>query len=314
MKGLLGWIGNGNGAIQAAEVQSQPRVTPEDVDKLLRYFPIGTRLQYYPEFSESIRFDTLILAYALDEILVYANSSISFSQAEGETELLFATEKGEQRTSNLESFHFLIPRVTRSEVHYSSTAEEASVQRPVNDFTRGNTITLINKMTNGKVSQIDTAVARNVVLAEGCYAKQHAVYLQPSPETFELCDKREFTRIYTNIPASLAEAPESEAHPCKIVDYSEGYFRVDMANRDPLWTKLSKGSQIFVIFDLPHKSSVITLQAMVQRIQGDQIALKLTSILRGKQFKDLDFIDKLELKASFLEHPVTPKSCSGESS
>jgi hypothetical protein len=313
MKGLFSWIGSSNEGTQATEVQLQSSVTPEDVGKFLKYFPIGTRVQYYPEFSENIRFDTFILAYAIDETLVFANSSISFSRAEGESKLLITTESGEQRTSNFESFHFLVPRVTRSEIHYSGTAEDASVQRPVNDFTRGNTITLINKMRNGKVSRIDTAVTRSAVLTEGCYAKRHAAYLQPSPETFEMCDKREFSRIYTNIPASLTEAPESEARSCMIIDYSEGYLRVDLAHGDPLWTKISKGNQIFVSFDLPHKSEAILMQATAMRIQGDQIVLKLTSILRGKQFKDLDFIDKLELKASFLEHPATPKPSSSES-
>jgi len=312
MKGLFSWIGNGNGGTRAAEVQQQPHVTLEDVDKFLKYFPIGTRLQYYPEFSENIRYDTFILAYAFDEILVYANSSVSVSQAEGASEFLLLTESGEQRISNLDNFHFLVPRITRSEIHYGGTAEDASVQRPVNDFIRGNTVTLINKMVNGKVARIDTAVTRGAVLTEGYYAKRHAAYVQPYTKTFELCNKREFARIYTNIPASLAGAPESEAHLCKIVDYSEGYLRVDLAQHDPLWTQLSKGSQIYVSFDLPHKSCVIMMQAIALRIQGDQIVLKLTSILRGKQFKELDFIDKLELKASFLDHPATPKPSSGE--
>jgi hypothetical protein len=312
MKGLFSWGGNSNGDKRAAEVQLQPRVTLETVAKFLMYFPIGTRLQYYPAFSENIRFDTFILAYVIDEIPVYANSSVSFPEAEGESELLLTTESGEQRTSNLDSFHFLIPRVTRSEIHYSGTAEDTSVQRPVNDFARGNTITLINKMTNGIVSRIDTAVTRSAVLTEGCYAKRHAVYLQPSPETFEMCDKREFARIYTNIPTNLAEARESEAHLCKILDYSEGYMRVGLDRSDPLWTKLSKGSPIFVSLDLPHKSCAIMMQAMVLRIQGDQIILKLTSILRGRQFKELDFIDKLELKASLIEHTATQKLSSSE--
>ena len=313
MKGLFSWIGSSNGDARATEAQPQSSVTPEDVVKYLKYFPIGTRLQYYPEFSENIRFDTFILAYAFDEILVYANSSISFSKAENESKLLITMETGEQQTSDLDSFHFIVPRVTRSEIHYSGSAGDDSVQRPINDFTRGNTITLINKMMNGKVSRMDTAVTRSAVLTGGCYAKRHAAYLQPSPETFEMFDKREYARVYTNIPASLAEAPGSETHSCMIVDYSEGYLRVYLDHCDPLWTNLSRGSQMIVSFDLPHKSEAIMLKATALRIQGDQIVFKLTSILRGKQFKELDFIDKLELKASFLEHPSTPKTSSGES-
>jgi hypothetical protein len=312
MKGLFGWIGKSNGATQAVEVQPQSRITIADVEKLLRCFPIGVRLKYYPEYSESVKFDTLILAYVFDETLVYSNNSISFPKGEGESEILLATEGGEQRISNLDGFHFLVPRITRIELDYKGD-EEVSAQKPINDFARGNTITLVNKMLNGKVPQIDTTVTRVTVLADGCYAKRQVAYLQPSPETFAMSDKREFVRIYVNIPARLYETPESESHACTILDYSEGFLRVDLAAHDPLWDNLSKKSQIFISVDLQLQSQIIMMQASVRRIQGDQVLLALTHILKGQQFKELDSIDKLELKASIFDHLAIQKPCSKES-
>ena len=155
MNRLLSWKNKSSDGTQAREIQEESRMSMDNVREYLRYFPLGTRLQYYPEYEKNIQLDTVMLAYRLDGILVYNNRDLRFSQAEENQELLFKTESGERVVSNIESFRFVVPKSHRTLVDYTGATEPSSekkfTERTVNDFRIGNTITLLNKGTKGKM-------------------------------------------------------------------------------------------------------------------------------------------------------------------
>lgn len=309
MKRILGWLGVGGVGAPDAEEVSGRRITPAQVGEFLRLFPIGTRLRYYPEYQKNSHFDSVILAYRLDGALVYSSHALRLSEAGGRPELHLGTQGAKQRITELGRFHFVVPHSARTELDYSAgvtgASDERLAERPANDFLRGNTITLLSKGANGKVPQIDTTVTRVAVLPDGFYANRRVAFLEPSPETLTLRDQREFPRIYTAVPASLAEAPETDAHACTIRDFSERFLRVDLAAGDPFWEGLADGKRIFVTVGLPHQSRVLVLRAAVHRRDGDHAVLALTGILKDRRFETLDLIDELDLKTSLLHHPAT---------
>ncbi len=311
---VMSWARKSNGEAQAAVAQQQPRITLEHLTEFLRYFPIGTRLQYYPEYEKNIHLDTVILAYKLNGILVYSNETIRVSQEEENSGLLVTTENGECQISNLDSFHFVVPKGSRILVDYTKAATEGSenqlTERAANDFRIGNTITLINKGTNGKIHDMDTTITRVTLLTEGYYAKRHVAYLQPIPESLATHSTREFVRIYTDIPASLTEVPDGEAHPCTILDFSERALRLKLAEGDRFFAGLLTGKSVFISFALPPASRVLLLQATILRKQESTVVLSLTGMLKGRRFEKLDLIDEVELKASILQRSASQSLCS----
>lgn len=316
MKRILNWFGKAGGE-PAPAPPALPRVTVEQIGDFQRHFPIGARVRYYPEYQKNILLDSVILAYALDGALVYANHALRSGRPGEGAGLVLDSPTGARRIAQVDRFHFVIPQTTRTELDYPNGAPaggpERLAERPVNDFVRGNTITLFNKGDNGKVPHLETTVARITTLTEGYYANRRVALLQPEPETFTYLDQREFPRIYTAIPAALGESPDGEPHPCTIRDFSERFVRVDLATDDSLRADLAEGRRLFLTVPLPHQDRAFVLRATVHRLGEAETVLALTGILKARRFENLDLVDELDLKTSLLHHPATQPFCSTES-
>jgi hypothetical protein len=311
VKRILGWRSKSLAEAHAVETQQELSTRIDNINELLKYFSIGSRLQYYIEFNKNIQLDTIILSYRLDGVLLYKNGSIRLPKEEGNSDLLFVTEEGEQRISDLDSFRFVVPKCSRILIDYTNV--DASIpgqnltERLANDFRVGNTITLINKGIKGKMFSVDTTVAQVAMLNEGCYVNQNVACLQPLLETFAAPSTREFVRIYTNIQASLADSPGAEDHACTILDFSGKFLRAGLASGDNFGANILKGKSLFISITLP-QSRTFLLQATVFSKRGDHVILSLDRVMKGHRFENLNMIDELELKANILQHPTTQQN------
>jgi hypothetical protein len=178
----------------------------------------------------------------------------------------------------------------------------------VNDFQRGNAITLFNKGANGKVPHVDTTVARVVLLQGGYYANRKVALLEPDPDTLVSLDQRFYHRVYTKIPATVAETQETEPHDCWIRDFSERFVRIQIRQSEEFLASLRDGDRVLLSIDLEHESRAFVVKGSVHRKGKDDLVLALSSILKEGRFQDLDLIDELDLKTTLLHHPETQRT------
>jgi hypothetical protein len=308
-------MGSKGGEGAAAEVV-EPLLRVEQIGEFLRHFPVGARVHYYPEYQKKAKFDTIVLGYGVNGETFFSHQSLRIRRAGGAARLFAQTETGSVEVPRVDHFHFIVPHQERRELDYSaagaSSSAEAMTESVVNDFRRGNTITLINKGSGGKVPHIDAVVARVLDLRTGVFANRRVVFLEPDPGSLEFLDQRHYHRVHTRIPAVLAEDPKGEKYACSILDFSERHLRLELPPDSPLRGGTREGSRLFLIIDFQHRAQRVVLKAAAQRVTAEGLVVALQSIYKDKRFHTLDLIDELDLKTSLLHHPTTLKILHGE--
>ena len=302
--GIFDWLGiRRDPKAETSESGRAPRLSPAQVAEIVEYFPVGSRLSYYPEFRKATRLDTLILGFGFDQRLVFSSREIQIEADGCGPEIAICGEAGRECLPGVDSLQILIPFSHRSEVDYpkASSGEQARfTEKVVNDFQRGNTITLFNKGANGKVPHLDTTVARVVVLEGGYFANRKAVMLEPDVESFQLLDQRLYHRVYAQIPASLSVAPEADEELCVIEDFSEKFVRVGLGMGLPQRERFREGERLFLRVKVGPGANSLVHRTVVHRVGEDHLVLSLAAVLKDKRFQPMSLIDEFEFKSALL--------------
>lgn len=304
MKGVLRWISRSE---EQEEAPKQKQVSLERVEEFVRYFSIGTRLRYTPEFQVSTKIESLVLGYRINGIMIFEAHSMRFSLQQGALTLTLRTDRGTETLTTVDEFCFILPHQYRSEVDFGSTFGDGdtSKEKKVNDFRRGASIRLMNKGFDGKVPSVETVVMQTLGITQGIYSNLRVVLLAPDPDSFLLMDQRIFHRIYTHIPATMAVDVNGPRYKCTLLDFSERYIRLNMDESQQFSGSLREGSKLFVIIDGDASGQTILLGGQVYRKRQFNCILALTHMLKDKRLQRIDPIDELELKTRLLHHPKT---------
>jgi hypothetical protein len=307
LKRIMNWLGKG-GSPAATPVEAPPGIPLGTVAEFLRHFPIGTRLHYFPEYQRNMKLDTLVLGYDIDGRQMYSGHAVGLDLG-APAALTLATAPGrEERVATVERFRFLVPFKSRSEMDYGAGREESFTEKTVNDFKRGNTITLVNKGAGGKVAYLDCSVARVVDLRDGVYANRRVALLEPDAESFQFLDQRQYRRVYTCLPASLGPEPDAAGTPCSVQDFSDRYLRLEADATQGWLSTLREGERLFLTIHVPGRPEPFRLAATLHRRGSSYLVLALTAISKNRRFQQMDLMDELDLKTSLLHHPETQRS------
>lgn len=302
MKGIFRWISGDD----EKDLHSK-HVEMSRVEEFVRFFPIGMRLRYSPEFQVSTKIESLVLGYRINGILIFETHAMRFDFKDGVLTLSLRTERGMEVFSSVEDFCFVLPHQYRSEVDFGSTFGDGdqAKEKKVNDFRRGGAIRLMNKGCDGKVPSVETTVIQTQGITQGIYSNLRVVLLMPDPESFQLMDQRVFHRVYTQIPATVATDVNGPRFKCTLLDFSERYLRLNMEDLKLLASGLKEGSKLFVIIEGDNASSPILMGGQVYKKRDNNCILALTHVLKDKRLQRIDPIDELELKTRLLHHPKT---------
>lgn len=304
MKSVLKWISS----IGDDEPEPQPKAfTIERVEEYIRFFPIGTRIRYSPEFQISTKIESLILGYRINGYIVFEAHALRFNVKEGALALLLRTERGMDEITVVSDFCFILPHQYRSEVDFGADFgdQELMREKKVNDFRRGGMLRLMNKGLDGKVPSVDATVLMTLGVAQGVYANTRVVLLVPDEDSFLLMDQRVFHRVYTHIPATVAVDVSGPRYQCTLLDFSERYLRLSMDDSPKFAAGLRESAKIFVLIEGDQPSQTILLGGQVYRKRGANCVIALTHILKDNRLQRIDPLDELELKTKLLHHPKT---------
>lgn len=294
---------NKGGDSEDASAPGQP-VSLSKLIELIRYFPLGEKLRYYPEYQKESALETIILGYGINDLFIFSPLGIRHQQDDDQISLHVLNDGEDRPVKKVEKFSLLIPfnREDDTKRDYQRRAELG----PRGPFRRHNVITLLACSRGGILSHLDTVVRRTVPLKEGIYAGHEVVMLDVMPESLTLSDQRQHYRLKTNLPVTLS-LREGGTYPCTLLDFSEESVQLQFDRLHDELDNLSEWRRLTLRLDVANsgQTKMFALDGTMYRKTGDRLVIKLQGIYKGGNLVNLGLVDILDIKASLLQHPAT---------
>ncbi len=307
LKKVFGGAGDNN---TPKKSQGSARAEPLSIAKLtelFRYFPLGEKIRYYPEYQKEGALETIVLGYSVNGQFVFSPVDIGCQQ-DGERDVLRLTVDGQERlVQEVANFSLLIPfnQEDENKRDYGRRAELG----PRGPFRRHNTITLLACSTGGTLSHLDTEVNKVLPLTDGIYAGHEVVVLGVLPSSLKLTDQRQHYRLQTELPASLS-IRDGETHQCTLLDLSEGSVRLQFTEVTADIMALTEFRRLKLSFnvDVDGKDKAYALDGVMYRKTDNRLVMKLQGIYKDGKVESLGLVDILDIKASLFQHPATQQA------
>ena len=289
----------------ASETASEP-LSIAKLTELFRYFPLGEKISYYPEYQKEGALETIVLGYSVNGQFIFSPVDISCQQ-DGERDVLRLNVGGEEHlVQDVETFSLLIPfnQEDENKRDYVRRAELG----PRGPFRRKNIVTLMACSTGGTLSNLDTEVRRVQPLSSGIYAGHDVVVLDVMPGSLKLTDQRQHYRLQTELPARLT-IRDGDTHECTLLDFSEESVRLQFHKLTDDINALSEFRRLRLDFNVGENGGgkSYALDGVMYRKTGDRLVMKLQGIYKNDKPVSLGLVDILDIKASLLQHPATQR-------
>ncbi len=271
--------------------------------RLMRHFPVGAKLQYYPEYQKNIVLDSVVIAYAINGTFIYSTTGLVCDESNGVLE--FSDQEQNRVFKKITSFRIVLPVFSQSEAKLDYIRREELLK--VGGLVKNNVITLMAEQSGGQVPVLETIVEKRTMLKEGFYANQTVALLEVDAETLMLSDQRTHLRLKTNIPATIQVSKRGEYAllNCTMIDFSDHSLRLQMDAEYAAEAMPKEDGKLMVSFNLPGQSEYVSLMGEVFRIEGDALVVVLTGFVEAGQSVELGQIEMLKIKANLLQHAST---------
>jgi hypothetical protein len=266
----------------------------------MRHFPVGAKVNYYPEYRKEIMMESVVIAYAINDNVIYSTSDLSCDERSGTVRLI---DQGKQIICNeIKSFHIVVPVFTQSEAKLDYVRREELLK--VGGLVPGNTITLMGEQQNGQVPVLDTTVHKRAMFKDGYYANHTVALLEVNLESLMLADQRSRLRLQTDLPAvlRLAQRDEYKLLNCVLADFSDISLRLAIDPDSIVNVNVKERDDVIVTFNLPGQSQQISLTGNIFRVTDSAVVVTLKGMLERGQTARLGQIDILKIKANLLQH------------
>lgn len=294
-------IWNNNRAVQdkqAADAHASFAPDREQLRLLAEHFAIGRKIRYFPEYQRDIVFQTIILAYRVNDRFIYSRDALR-KDAEG-APAEFAVEglKAPLRIEQLKKLQLMVPDTSDME-RSLDYVRRASLGRN-GQFVRGNAITLIAETCNQGIPSLDTQVDSRIKMKDGPYLDNQMVLLRPDFDTLRIADQRQKARVSSNVPVNLYLADEQPPVHCVLADFSDVSLRLKPAPGHPALPALRTGDKVVVVLDLGDAISTYRLKGTVFRAAPDACVIRMKQLYKDGEFYAIKTMDVLEIKTGLL--------------
>jgi len=264
---------------------------------LTEYFPIGRKLRYYPEYQREIVFDTIIIAYRVNNEFVYARDAVLLD-GEGLPTGFRIEGKKLLPLEQLERFQLLVPDTTDMEMtlDYFTRAELGRAGQ----FRPGNAITLFVASDERELPTVDTTVDRRQIMKAGPFADSSTILLTPDFDSLGLADKRRKQRVETAIRADLYLTPDAQALPCVLEDFSERSLRLRVSDASQAMPPMGPKDKVVVEFNLGEPATTCRFRGKVFRRADDFCVIEIEHLYKSGEFEKIRMMDIVEIKTELL--------------
>ncbi|VAW89301.1 hypothetical protein MNBD_GAMMA17-1249 [hydrothermal vent metagenome] len=295
-------LGIFNKRVKKVAIKEKPLLkTALDSDglaRLLPFFPIGNKLSYFPEFKQELMLSTAIIAYAINNELVYSNNDISWQEEDGVFQLYLL---GKQ-LKKIESFCFIMPTVGRGEEELDYARKERLGKD--GGFIKGNNITLNGEQGDGRLPVLDATVRKQLILKEGHFIGHKVAILDIDPRAFKLIEQRRYVRLKTDIVGEIQTRLGQVPQRCTMVDFSDRAVRIIHDSEGSERPSFREGSTVTLSFDLPKSAEARVIRGKVIRQHDATVVMALDNIKREKDFEKVELFDIMEIKANLLQQQL----------
>lgn len=265
---------------------------------LSEHFPIGKKVRYYPEYQRDIVFQTIIIAYRINDHYVYSREAIQ-RDAEG-VPLAFLV--GEKKTrlplDRVARLQLMVPDTTDME-RSLDYVRRANLGRN-GQFVRGNTITLIADVCRNGIPSLDNQVDSRLRMTDGPYSDNQMILLRPDLGTLQIADQRQKARVQSQVPVSLYLRDDEPPVGCILGDFSDVSLRLRPAVPGQNLPLLKPNDKVVVVINLGDAASTFRIRGMVYRAAADACVVKLRQIYKDGDFATIRTMDVLEIKTGLL--------------
>lgn len=264
---------------------------------LAEHFPIGKKVRYYPEYQRDIVFQTIIIAYRVNEHYVYSREAIQKDGDGMPRAFLIGEKKARLPLDEVRRLQLMVPDTTDME-RSLDYARRATLGRN-GQFVRGNTITLIAETCRNGIPSVDTQVDSRFHMKEGPYTDNHMILLRPDLDTLQIADQRQKTRVQSRIPVNLYLKDDAPPVACILGDFSDVSLRLTTPPGQAM-PAMRLNDKVVVVINLGDAASTYRVKGMVFRVSADSCVIKLRQIYKDGDFSPIKTMDVLEIKTGLL--------------
>lgn len=272
----------------------------EQLKQLITYFPIGGKINYYPEFLEHITFESMILGYEINDHQIYARDHVR--GLDGDIPEFFLQESGELLTAaDLASFTLIVPDT--SEVEKTLDYDSKAVIGKSGQFARGNSITLISTVASEGLPNVDTTVLRRTQVEQGYYQNYKVVILDPSLNSLTKKNRRHNNRMDLSQACLMFTPIDSQSAQCgTLVDCSELCVGIEVQKAQLDDGIFTVGMPVRLSIPMPTLDRIFELTGEIFAIRAEStVVVKLHGIKKDDKVVDLQLVDRLDLRASLVQ-------------
>jgi hypothetical protein len=266
---------------------------------LTEYFPIGKKLRYFPEFQRDIVFDTLIVAYCVNDRFVYSRDAIE-TDGNGYPSSFLLGDAVKLPVSKVIQLHLLVPDT--SDMEKTLDYHRRAIIGRSRQFIKGNAITLIANAGARGVSTVDTLVAKPVTLKDGPYANHKMILLDPELGTLSVTDQRKQPRARTHVPVDLYLKKADPSCPCLLADFAESSIRLRVRESGDTLPTMGVDDKVILVIDLGESAKTYSIKGAVLRRSADSCVIRLEAFYKERAFAPFNLMDLLELKTGLLNY------------
>lgn len=278
----------------------------QTVCRLMGHFPVGAKLRYYPEYRQELVLDSLVIAYAINDALVFSTLNLNCDSASAA--LSFDDQGKPFSFKRITAFKIIVPVFNQSEAKLDYARREELLK--VGGLVKGNTITLMAENQNGQVPVLETMVEKRAILKDGVYANQTVAFLDVDADSLMLSDQRALLRLRTHLPATVQISRRGETALINgvMVDFSDRSLRLQVDEEFTDQALPKARDRVVVSFNMPGQSTQVSLVGEVYRVEGKALVITLNGFVAQGQIVALGQIEILKIKANLLQHSAIQKT------
>lgn len=278
----------------------QRKIDLDRIKTLIKFFPIGKKLSYYPEFKKEIVFETFVVAYCIDGDFVYSGEAIDRDSEGYPTGFRVGEDGKPMPVSGIKLLQLLVPDT--SDLELKLDYQRRALIGRGRQFKKGNYISLISSMGGKGLTTVDTEVAKQIVIKDGPYAQTQMILLTPELQTLNFTDQRRKTRAKTCVPVMVSLPKGKLSGPCTILDISDGAVRIRLRDHDTRMHVMHRGDEVILEIDLGEAERHYTIKGLVFRYSPETCIIRLEQMLKDGRFISFGPLDHLELKTVLFNY------------
>lgn len=277
-------------------------ISARQLDEIFSYFPIGDRIKYYPEYQANLTMESLVLGYQINGHTIYSQNHITIkSGSTGKTLIQLHHNNQDIELSRIDSLCLILPGKAGEEYKLNFLSKASLGSR--GQFRNGNAITLVARYHERGVIELESSVRESFIPKDGYYRNHRLVLLDVIADSLKVSEQRTHHRLQTNIVAKLLHTSSQTTYSCIVSNYSEVSAQIKLDQSDPAAKAFRNGDKITLTLKIDQLHRTFIIKGIIMRINPQTLIITLQELMIEGEFKPIELIDALDIKACILQHP-----------